>query len=135
MDLQILYDEINNDPLNRGYMDMTDVEVMADLNTAYRSRHVEELTGDAMFQATDAAEFGNLTDHKQLLWVTFTNRGIVDPWNAKNVSFVQYVFGSDSATISALADLRSEEITRAEELGLGTVTEADIAAAREWENV
>jgi hypothetical protein len=116
--ISALADEITNDPLGRGYDQMTDQGVADDLNTAYRSRDVTTFSGDFMFRQTDNTEFGNLTDHQQQLWVAFTSKARVDPWAQTNVDFVTNLFGSDSNTVAALDSERTKSITRAAELGL-----------------
>jgi len=130
MDTEALWSELSNDPLGRGYAEMTDAEAAADLNTEYRTRHKTTLTSDEMFTQTDATEFGNLSDHKQDLWVGFCGHDI-DPWGATNVDFVKWIFGDGSTTVSNLADARTEDISRAAELGLGTVKGTHVAVARE----
>lgn len=128
---KVLRDELT-DPLGRGYSDMTDAEVADDLNTEYRTRDVQSLSGDQCFQATDATEFSNLTDHKQNLWLAFCGRNSIDPWAGENVDFVKHIFGDSATTVSNLGDLRTENCTRAEELGLGQVQAYDVHKARNF---
>lgn len=130
MNYQILADEITNDPLSRGYSTMTTVQVANDLNNQYRSRNIERLSGDAVFQSTAAAEFVALTAHKQALWISFCSRQSIDAFASANVAFVTFVFGAQSVTANNLADLRIKAVSRADELGLGFVLEEDVAAAR-----
>lgn len=130
MNYQVLHDELTNDPLGRGYGSMTDIEAANDLNTAYRTRIASFMSGDQIFQQTDPTEFAGLADHKQDLWVSFCSRDSVDPSSSANVEFVKWIFGSQSTTISNLNTARSEDITRAEELGLGEVNEGDVYKAR-----
>jgi hypothetical protein len=129
---ETLYNEITTDPLARGYSGMSDAEIAADLNTEYRTYNLPTITGDEVFQATDTAEFAALSDHEQSLWLSFCSRATIDAWASSNVAFVQWVFGAGSDTVSNLSDLRREDITRAEELGLPVVSEADVTAAKEW---
>jgi len=114
----ILADELFNDPLGRGYAAMTHEEVVADFNTAYRSRNRKSLSGDEAFASTDAAEFAALTPEAKNMWLSFCGRSQIDPFSAANVAFVQYLFGGGSATIANLAALRVESISRAQELGV-----------------
>jgi len=116
--IEQLASEISNDPLGRGYSTMTDQEVADDLNTSYRTRNLNSFSGDFMFTQTDFTEFQGLTDHKQQLWISFTSKASVDPWAQTNVDFVTNLFGSNSSTVSALSNARTEGITRAEELGI-----------------
>lgn len=120
-----LRDEVQNDPLSRGYAEMTNQQVANDLNTEYRERNLSSLDGDKMFQQTDPTEFGGLTDAKKQMWISFTTKSI-DPWATNNEEFVKYIFGDTSTTVSSLANARVETITRAKELGYDDVTEQTI---------
>lgn len=128
---ETLRDEISNDPLSRGYSAMTASEVASDLNTEYRERNVQSLSGDMVFQQTDGAEYAGLSQHERLLWNTFTSRATVDPWNGNNEAFVVWIFGSGSTTVDNLKNIRVETVSRAVELGLGSVLSGDVAKARE----
>jgi len=129
MDYYALWQELDNDPLGRGYSGMSNAEAAADLNTEYRTQHKATLTSDEMFTKTDATEFSNLTDHKQDLWVGFCGHDI-DPWDSVNVSFVKWIFGNQSTTVSNLGGARTDSISRAAELGLGTVKPGHVQNAR-----
>jgi len=124
-----LKDEIDNDPLGRGYSAMTDQEVADDLNTAYRTRNVQSFSGDFMFTQTDPSEFAGLSADKQKLWVSFTSKESVDPWATNNVEFVKWVFGDASTTLNNLGNARTESISRAQELGLLSGTRLEIGPA------
>lgn len=116
-DIKTLVDELTNDPLGRGYAGMTDQEVVDSLNAADRSRNKQAITGDDAFQATDAAEWGTLSDPQRSQWLAFCGRQTIDPFGSANVAFVQSIFGGGSQTVQSLAALRLEAISRAEELG------------------
>ena len=124
-----LKSELQNDPLNRGYSGMTDAQVAEDLNTKYRTGNVTSFSGDFMFTKTDAAEFAGLTDHKRILWLSFCGRD-VDPWNEVNVEFVKWIFGSTAQTVVNLGAARTQSISRAQELGIGSVTSQDVKDTR-----
>jgi len=128
--MSVLSDELSNDPLSRGYSGMTNAEATADLNTAYRTQTRASMSGDEIFTQTDATEFAALTDHKRLAWISWCGKESIDPANAANVAFVQWVFGAGSETVGNLASGRVENITRADELGLGSVDEGDVERAR-----
>jgi hypothetical protein len=123
--------ELSDDPLARGYSGMTDAQVLADLNTVYRTRQLNNLSGDDIFAATERSEFAALTDHMQDLWLSFCGRETVDAFVTANVDFVQWVIGTASQTVSNLANLRTEDISRAQELGLpASLTIHQISQAR-----
>lgn len=124
--------ELDSDPLGRGYALMTDFEVAESLNAVNRDIQRSLLSGDEVFNVTDSTEFGGLTAHKQLLWLSFSARADIDPFGAANVGFVQFIFGGGSATAAALVSLRTvtNGQSRAQEINLGTVREGTVAAAR-----
>jgi len=130
MDTPKLWAELRDDPLERGYSGMTDAEAAADLNSEYRTRQLDSVSGDECFSATDPTEFGGLTDHKQDVWVSFCGRDSIDPFGAANVEFVKWIFGAQSETVSNLAALRTEAQSRADELGLGYVKVGHVQMAR-----
>ena len=130
MDYQALQEELVSDPLERGYSTMSDEEAATDLNTVYRTKTRASMTGDEIFQQTNTSEFVALTDHRQSLWLSFCARDQVDPVQSNNVSFVTTLFGSGSVTVSNLADARTEDVSRAVELGLGSVSPGHVTKAR-----
>ena len=67
---------------------------------------ITSLTGNKVFTATDGAEFAALADAKQQLWMAFCGQSEIDPWDSANITFLQWVFGSNSTTQANLAALR-----------------------------
>ena len=122
--------ELQNDPLSRGYSVMTDAQVADDLNTKYRTGNVTSFSGDFMFTKTDPTEFGGLSEHKRILWISFCGKD-VDPWATANEEFVKWIFGSTAQTVINLGAARTQSISRAQELGLGLVTWQQVNAVRE----
>lgn len=129
----ILANEINTDPLGRGYAGMTDAQVAANLNIVYRTRNRTSMTGDEVFQATVPAEYNALPDGSannttddQAHWLAFCGRAEIDPFATANVQFVTSIFGGGSGTVAALNAARVENVSRGVELGLGTVGEGDV---------
>lgn len=129
-DIALLKAEIDADPLGRGYSGMDDAAVVADLNTVYRTRNKTSLSGDEMFGATDGSEFTALTEHKEQSWLAFCGRDSIDPFGTANVAFATYIFGGGSTTLSNLNTLRTEDVSRADELGIGRVRVGHVAEAR-----
>lgn len=130
MDYNVLKDELDNDPLARGYAGFTDEQASADLNTEYRNVPRASMNGDEIFAATDNAEFTGLTDHKQQLWVSFTSKDIINAYEQTNIDFLDFIFGPASTTKTTLSALREETVSRAVELGLGLVKVGDVQFAR-----
>lgn len=131
--MQALIDELTNDPLTRGYSGMTNQQVADSLNSNTggneRSQDKTSLSGDEIFQATDSTQFAGLTDAQKSQWLAFCGRDSIDPFASANVTFVQNLF-SGGATVTNLNALRVEDISRAQELSLGTVKEGDVEDAR-----
>jgi len=130
MDYSILAAELSNDPLTRGYAGMTSQQAADDLNTAYRDHNRDAMSGDEIFSVTDKAQFAALASSKQLLWLTFTRNDSINPFASANVDFTQWIFGSGTSTLVALASARKEKISRATELQLGFVRAGDVEYAR-----
>jgi len=129
---EILVPELRDDPLNRGYAAMTDQQRYDSLfGTIDRPQNVTSLSGNQIFQQTNGTEFVNLTEHKQLLWVSFCSAGDIDPWDANNVAFVEWIFGASSQTVQNLAAIRTTLVSRAVELGLTQVQLGNLVSARE----
>lgn len=128
MSSQTLRDELADDPLARGYSTMTDSEVAADLNTTYRTRNVESVSGGEIFRITDHSEYDAISE--QLYWLSCSQVDPVDPFGVMYEEAIN-IFGSNSTTVANIEDFRVEDITRAEELGLGEVMAYDVAKARE----
>lgn len=134
MDYVILHDELTTDPLTRGYSTMTDAEAAADLNTVYRTRTLERLDQADVYNAVVPAEFAALTaDERRVIWDIVQVGGAsglwVKPGDTARERFIA-LFGAESDTIQALATLLTQDITRAAELGLGTVKPGHVAKAR-----
>ena len=131
MSRQALKDELDNDPLARDYAAMSD-QAAADSLTKVkdRTRIRESMTGDELFQQTDATQFGVLSEHKRLAWLAFCGKDTINPGATANVAFVEWIFGDPSATRTNLIAARSESISRAEELVLGKTRTGEIERAR-----
>jgi hypothetical protein len=127
--LQILKDEIINDPLTRGYSGMSDQQIADDLNTQYRERNLDRLDGSTVFNAVDKTEFNALTDaDKQIVW-NILHLGGVNPFGLEADIFVD-IFGGGSQTITDLAAIRKEPQSRAAELLLPFVWEGFVKDAK-----
>lgn len=105
-------------------------EISIELNKKTIDKVKSSISGDELFQQTDIAELSALTQHKQQLWVSFCSRSIINPGSKSNIEFVKFIYGNTSKTIKALNSKRLEKISRAEELGLGIITEGDVLDAR-----
>ena len=127
--LQILTDEVVNDPLNRGYSTMTDREVADSLNVDDRPKNRESMTSSEIFNAIDVPEFIALADGPQANIMGLMGFGELNPFGKEADVFVA-IFGGGSNTISALAVARVTQQSRADELGLRRVGTGDIGDVR-----
>lgn len=128
-DYAVLKNEIATDPLTRGYSGMTNAQIAASLNTANRTRNRTSMTASEVLNAISVTEFNVLTAaNKQLVW-DLVHLGTLNPFGVEATLFTN-IFGGGSTTISTLAGLRSQSISRATELGLGVVSEGLVAEAK-----
>ena len=123
--------ELRDDPAGIGYTAMTDQEALDALKAATVQRIRSSMSGHELFVNTVAAEFAVLTEHKQILWISFCSGDSVDPGNAVTVDFVKWIFGAGSQTVAALAEARKEQIPRVVHLGIAEVQIGNVTSARE----
>jgi hypothetical protein len=128
--IQTLVDELTNDPLGRNYTPMTNIQVADSLNTADIQRDLSSLDTNTIMEAIDETELNALTDRQIMELQLVAAQDSVDPfgWAA---DWLIRIFGAGSATITALAPLRRETVSRAEQLGYGgIVKEGHVEMAR-----
>lgn len=127
--LQDLKDELDaGHPTTGAYS--ADRDTAADqINAINRTKPRNSMTGDEVFQATDATEFTGLSADNRQLWMAFCARDNLDPYGTANVALVTDIF-SGGTTLTNLQSLRVANCSRADELGFGSVGPADIEDAR-----
>lgn len=132
--LEILKNEITTDPLVRGYSGMTDAEIASDLNTVYRTRTRTTLTAAQVYEQIDVAEFQALADAQKVYVRDIIGLGgdIDVQAGSKARDVMLSIFGGGSQTITDLAAILVDNISRADELGLGVVTEGLVIEAKAW---
>lgn len=101
-----------------------------EINLVNRTLPIPSLSGDAVFAATDGAEFILLSDHKQALWMSLCGRSEIDPFGTSNIALLQHVFGGGSTTQANLQSLRNRDVSRAVELRFSRVREGTVEQAR-----
>lgn len=124
----ILKEEIDNDPLGRGYAGMTDQEVADDMLAEYRSISVGSILGEEIVAALVPSEVNALTVVQQRnLWGVI-GAGSVKPDDAEVKNFFADLFGAGTTTRANLLALATRLVSRAAELGVrvgpGLVAEA-----------
>ena len=132
MDSVVLWDEINTDPLARGYAEMSDAEIAEDMNLFYRTLVRDTLSSADIYEQIDVAEFQGKTDAQKVYVRDLLGLGDnvqVGP-DSKARTVLIAVFGGASVTIQALAAILQVPISRAEELGLGVVKPGHVQDAR-----
>ena len=129
--LEILKNEIDTDPLARGYSGMSDDELVANLNTRNRDFWAD-LTSAQMFQALDLTEMNGLSNAKKARVdriLLLTGEIKTGPGTNARAEFIA-TFGPASTTIDNLVALANQPIGRGAELGIGTVGNRDLGRMR-----
>ena len=123
--------EVQTDPLGRGYSGMTSAVLLANLQTVNRTRNKTSLTPSEVYQNIDQIQWAGLSASEQdEVWNILHLGDPLDPFGREATRFIA-IFGSGTATITALQALRVDNISRLEQIGIsGTVTEHQINRAR-----
>ena len=129
MDYVALNSELQTDPLTRGYAAMSDQQAADDLNTVYRTRNRSVMTGKEVKDRIDTTEWASRTDAQKQIILALCNRDDLDPFGIDAQIFQDAMAGATN-TLDALNSYRVESISRAEELGFGFVTAANVDSAR-----
>ncbi len=100
-------------------------------NLVDMEENINSLSGNDLFTSTDDGEFVGLSDAKRSDWISWcsTDR---DPFHDANVKFVDFIFGPNSATKAALADIRKRDVSLFQKEGQGTVLATHIEHARAY---
>ncbi len=128
---QILKQELDDDPLTRGYSSMTNAEVTVDLTDTDtgRTRNRTEMSASEVFNAIEQTAFNALSvTDKQLVW-DILHLVTLNPFGLEATLFID-IFGSGTATIIALQAARLQNISKAEEIGIGGVKEGHVERVR-----
>lgn len=120
-----LCDEIALDPLGRGYSSMTAEQVAADLNTVYRSRFLQTVAGADLFEGLEASDWVAISEADRTLTMQILSLGNIDPQGNARTLLIS-IFGSGSQTISNMASIATETVSRANELSLGRVRTGNV---------
>jgi hypothetical protein len=129
MDIERLRIEITTDPLARGYSGMTNLQVADNMNVVDRTTNKTTMTGTEVMNAINKTEFNALTAaNRQMVW-NIIHMGNINPYGIEADLFID-MFGGGSTTITTLAALRKNDVSRGQELGIGNVREGDVEGAR-----
>ena len=130
MDIGILRTELTDDPLSRGYSSMSDLEAANDLNTVYRTKTRDYVSGSEIFNVTDNTEYAALTDAQKISWDALCGIDQIDTSSGVAKAREAEIFGPGTTTRSNLSAIKSPAATRAVELGIGIVYEGNVMEAR-----
>lgn len=112
-----------------GAYDANAVTAAGQLNALNIDQNRDTMTGSEILNNVDATEWGALTaDDKQVVW-DIVHLGTVNPFGVE-ATLLTNVFGGGSNTITALAAARKTQISRAAQLGFGTITQSMVSTAR-----
>jgi hypothetical protein len=101
------------------------------INAENRAVANDSLSGRDFKAAIDATEFDGLTDaQKQLAFTMFNNDSLDASVGSVDRQTAVTLFAGMTNTLAALSTLQTKNISRAAELGLGTVLVGDVQAAR-----
>lgn len=128
-----LDDEVTNDPLGRGYAGMTDAQVADDLHLEDQSQAKEFAEAGQVYESIDRTEYDNLgaaakDRYKETIIPLYSLQRFLSMGMARD--WLQEIFGNGSLTLATYDSTLSIAISRARELQLGNVREADVTLVR-----
>jgi hypothetical protein len=131
-DLQILADEITNDPLARGYAGMTDKQVADNLNVVDRDDVTPTITGSDVYDIVDDAEFEALTsaDQARVRDVYALDSLPTQGSHARALIFDVFAGAGGATTRADWTTFVTGSQSRGQEIGFGRVREANVTNAR-----
>ena len=130
MNIETLKTELVSGHPDTGAYDADDVLAANQLNAVNRTVNVESVTGQQIFEAVVPAHYVALSaDHKQLFgMIVGLETILVNGTNTK--AALVAMFSGATATLTALAALQTEQVSRAAELGIGVVAPGHVENAR-----
>lgn len=113
-----------------GAYDPDNVAAAGQLNAVNRTRPVESVTGQQIFEAVVPEHYNALSADSKQLFLGIIGMGDI-PVNGTNTKLaLTAMFAGATATLSALAALQTEQVSRAVELGLGIVKVGHVQMVR-----
>jgi len=134
MSLDILRTEVLTDPLVVGYAVMNNLAVAVFLNDGATGRtlNVNTLQAIQIYETIDTTEFDALTAAQQVMIdriLGLSGDILVGP-SSKARAVLVGAFSAGTNTRASLLNEVKRDVSRAEELGLGVIGEADVWDAR-----
>lgn len=130
MEYRVLADELTSDPAALGYAGKTSAQVAALLNAVNQSVARTLIPSWEIIGATVPVEWTALTAIEKQRYQMITGAGQVDASNTNVQATFLAMFTAGTATRAALIALLNRLDSRANILGLGTVTVADVDKAK-----
>ena len=121
----ILSDELAKDPKALGWAGKSNAVILTEINTAIRLVNRESISGAELFKYTVQSEFDLLNDSQKLQWITLCKHGQVFK---EAIPIIKSIFPAPTATWQAI--VKTETVSRAQELGLPKVRMGQIERAR-----
>ncbi len=134
--IDILKDELTDDPLVRGYSGMSDVAAAADLNddTTGRTLPVDSLTAAEIYDQVDTAELDALSVGNQASVDRILSLGgdinLTASSKARTTLLSVFAGGAGTITRPAIGAAVVRDVSRAEELGISGVRVGHVEEAR-----
>jgi len=123
-------DDSGGHPITGPYS-LDDATAVDELNAVNLTRTKSSVSGADAFQVTDSGEFDVLTDVARSEWLSLCAIDNVDPSNGTPAAATaSRLFGGGSTTLANLIAFRTENISRAVELGFGVIVIGDVQNAR-----
>jgi len=128
MDLVALKTELTSDPAGLGYAGKSHEDQAVLINKPQRTIDAETINGGVLVSCLDKTEFAALTAADKAYLNLFVTAGDV-PVTANVRQALRALFPAGSETRNRINAATRRNGSRAEELGLGRVTESDVADA------
>lgn len=128
--IQILRDEVLNDPLGIGYAGMADQQVADSLNVVNRSEQRTSVPSEELISAIRLPDYTAVSTSAEREWLLLLlTPQEVDFGNSDVRVALANIFGSTDTTAN-LAALATKAVSRATELGLPTIKEGHVIHVR-----
>lgn len=128
MDLVALKTELTTDPAGLGYAGKSHEDQSILINKPQRTIDAEAINGGVLVSCLDKTEFTALSASDKAYLNLFVTAGDV-PMSANVRQALRALFPAGSETRNRINAATRRNGSRAEELGLGRVTESDVADA------
>jgi len=128
MDLVALKTELTSDPAGLGYAGKSHEDQAVLINKPQRTIDAETINGGVLVSCLDKTEFAALTAADKAYLNLFVTAGDV-PVTANVRQALRALFPAGSETRNRINAATRRNGSRAEELGLGRMTESDVADA------